>query len=77
MSKNKPASVRYIVHLKDDFVMPHTTINRTFCASIEHISDRIYFKLHGSDALVIVPHDKIEWMAPSRILWKEGYTYAE
>lgn len=73
--ENKDNYIRYIVKLKDDFYMPGTTIKSTFCGSIENItSTSIYFALNDSKALVIIPHNKIEWMAPSRELWKLGYT---
>lgn len=70
--------IRYIVHLKDRFYMPKTTITREFCGYIDNIAgNTIYFRLHGSNALVIIPHNEIEWMAPSRILWEEGFTFEE
>lgn len=75
MKKNK---IKYIVKLKDDFYMPKTTIKKQFCGSIENIAgNQIYFKLHGSNALVIIPHNKIEWMAPSKILWDKGFEYED
>ena len=65
--------VEYIVCLKDDFFMPMTTINRQFCGKLENITDsRFYFRLNGSNAIVIIPHCKIEWMAPSKKLWERG-----
>lgn len=71
--KNK---IKYIVKLKEDFYMPKTTIKRKFCGSIENIANSsIYFKIHGCNALVIIPHNKIEWMAPSAILFNEGFNY--
>lgn len=74
-SKNK---IRYIVHLKDNFNMPNTTIKHTFCGSIENVnSTNIYFKLHGCGGYVIIPYNKIEWMAPSKVLWDAGYTEEE
>jgi hypothetical protein len=70
--------VRYIVRLKDDFKMSETTIRHTFCAFITSISNcHIYFRLHGSNAVVIVPYDKIDWMAPSQKLWECGYIEEE
>lgn len=70
--------IRYIVRLKENFVMPNTTIKHKFCGYIENIgSHNIYFRLHGSNALVLIPHEKIEWMAPSEKLWKDGYIYEE
>ena len=66
--------IRYIVKLKDDFYMSGTTIGNKFCGAIENITGTsIYFMLNDCNALVIVPHNKIEWMAPSEKLFKEGY----
>lgn len=66
--------VEYIVCLKDNFFMPMTTINRQFCGKLENITDsRFYFRLNGSNAIVIVPHSEIDWMAPSKKLWERGY----
>lgn len=70
--------IRYIVHLKDDFYMPNTTIKRQFCGFIENTTKtHIYFRLHGSGGYVIIPHNKIEWMAPSQVLWEAGYINEE
>lgn len=70
MDKN----IRYIVRLKEDFHMHCTTINREFCGYIDNIAaGRIFFRLHGSRALVIVPHDQIAWMAPSKVCWEQGF----
>ena len=72
--RNSDNAIRYIVQLKDDFYMPKTTIKRTFCGSIENINtESIYFKLNGCNALIIIPHEAIKWMAPSKILFKQGY----
>lgn len=66
--------VEYIVCLKDDFFMPMTVINRQFCGKLENITDsRFYFRLNGSNAIVIVPHSEIDWMAPSKEFWERGY----
>ena len=66
--------IRYIVKLKDDFHMWGTTINNEFCGAIENITGTsIYFMLNGCNALVIVPHNKIKWMAPSKIFFEKGY----
>ena len=74
----KKSKIKYIVKLKENFYMPKTTIKTEFCGSIENITgSSIYFKIHGSNALVIIPHNKIEWMAPSVILFKEGYNYED
>lgn len=70
--------IRYIVKLKDNFHMWGTTINNEFCGAIENITDTsIYFMLNGCNALVIVPHNEIEWMAPSERLFKKGYNEEE
>lgn len=70
---NPICKVRYIVSLKDDFQMYKTTIRRQFCGTLENISSTsLFFRLNGSDALVIVPHNKIEWMAPSKEFWDRG-----
>lgn len=64
-------SICYIVRLKDNFYMDSTTINREFAGRIDKITnDSIWFKLNGSQALVIVPHTGISWMAPAKMLWK-------
>ena len=65
--------VEYIVCLKNDFFMPKTTIKRQFCGKLENIAnDRFYFRLNGSNAIVIVPHSEIDWMAPSKEFWERG-----
>ena len=65
--------VEYIVCLKNDFFMPATTIKRQFCGKLENIADgRFYFRLNGSNAVVIIPHREIEWMAPSKEFWERG-----
>ena len=58
--------------------MPLTTIGREFCAYLDNIiDDNFYFRLNGSEAFVIIPYREIEWMAPSKELWKEGYKQEE
>lgn len=70
----KIKKVEYIVCLKNDFFMPKTTINRQFCGKLENITNgRFYFRLNGSNAIVIVPHAEINWMAPSKEFWERGY----
>ena len=62
--------VYYIVRLKENFTMPLTTINREFCGKIVNQNgSNFYFELNGSDALVIIPHKEVEWLAPSKELW--------
>lgn len=74
MKDEKPNyDLMYIVQLKDNFYMPCTTIGQQFCGSIENItSTSIYFRLNGCNGLVIVPHNKIEWMAPSKNHFDRG-----
>ena len=52
-----------------------STIKNKFCGKIVHEENgRIFFKLNGSDALVIVPYDWILWLAPSKVLWDKAVT---
>lgn len=67
----KEPKIYYIVSLKQRYIyeLHLTTITREFCGRIENqTSTNIYFRLNGSDALVIIPHSWIEWMAPSKEL---------
>lgn len=69
----KEPEIYYIVSIKDRYICEFhlTTITKEFCGRIENqTSTSIYFRLNGSDALVIIPHNWIEWMAPSKELWK-------
>jgi hypothetical protein len=69
MNKNKfEDNIPYIVNLKDEFVMLNTVIRRTFCGFLVHnAAGKLVFELNGSRMLVVVPFDKIEWMAPSKV----------
>ena len=72
--------VVYIVQLKKGFTMPGTSINRErqFAGYIDNITAcNFYFRLCGSHAFVIVPHNEIEWMAPSVVYWDAGYRYED
>lgn len=63
----------YIISIKERYIpeLHLTTITKEFCGSIENqTSTNIYFRLNGSNALVIVPHNWIEWMAPAKKLWQ-------
>lgn len=69
----KNPEIYYIVSIKDRYIyeLHLTTITKKFCGRIENeTSTNIYFRLNGSDALVIIPHSWIEWMAPSKELWQ-------
>ncbi len=71
----KEPEIYYIVNIKDRYIyeLHLTTITREFCGRIENqTSTSIYFRLNGSDALVIIPHNWIKWMAPAKKLWQAG-----
>ena len=56
----------YIVRLKDGFCMPLTSIRTEFCGYlVNQTPTTFYFELNGSRNLVLIPHSKIEWMAPA------------
>ena len=64
----------YIVEMKEEFFwdggLALTTIKKRFCGRlVNQTGVNFYFELNGSEALVIVPHEGIEWMAPSKALW--------
>lgn len=64
--------IYYIVKVKDvtDDMFCKTTVNKMFCGKLVNQNDgKFYFELNGSNALVIIPHGWIEWMAPSKVLW--------
>lgn len=55
----KNPEIYYIVSIKDSYIceLNLTTITKEFCGRIENQSSTsIYFRLNGSDALVIIPH---------------------
>ena len=66
-------NIYYIVKLKDDFIMPDTTIKKKFCGKIllTKSDGTTIFELNGSTAIVIIQLGHIEWMAPSRVLWNK------
>ena len=68
--------IYYIVKVKDSMVdrlFYKTTINTTFCGVLVNQNGaNFYFELNGSNALVIIPHSWIEWMAPSKELNEKG-----
>lgn len=69
----KEPEIYYIVSIKERYIydLHLTTIIKEFCGRIENqTSTSIYFRLNGSDALVIIPHNWIEWMAPAKELWQ-------
>ena len=69
----KKPEIYYIVSIKERYIceLHLTTITKEFCGRIENqTSTSIYFRLNGSDALLIIPHSWIEWMAPAKDLWE-------
>lgn len=62
--------IKYIVRLKSDKKLEYTTINRDFCGELITDGPQMVFKLNGSGALVIIPFDWIEYMAPSKVHWE-------
>lgn len=71
--ENKNQDIYYIVRLKERYRQEFylTTITKDFCGKIiNQTSTNIYFELNGSNALVIIPHAWIEWLAPSKKLWE-------
>ena len=59
----------YIVEMKEKFFcdggLALTTIKKRFCGRlVNQTGVNFYFELNGSEALVIVPHEGIKWMAP-------------
>ena len=74
LTQNKHiVDIYYIVRLKEKYrqELCLTTITKDFCGKIvNQTAGNIYFELNGSDALVIVPHNWIEWLAPSKKLWE-------
>lgn len=70
--KKELSDIYYIVSLKERYKydLYLTTITKEFCGKIvNQTADNIYFELNGSNALVIIPHNWIEWLAPSKKLW--------
>ena len=71
--KNKEEYIYYIVALREDIVNSgfyKTTTYPRFCGRLVNKNgSNFYFELNGSNALVIIPHRWIEWMAPSKKLW--------
>lgn len=68
--------IYYLVKVREDIFDPlwdKTTTYKMLCGKLVNQNNgRFYFELNGSDALVIIPHDWIDWMAPSKVLWDLG-----
>ena len=65
--------IYYIVKVREnipDALFYKTTVFHKFCGKlVNQTGSNFYFELNGSNALVIIPHSWVEWMAPSTILW--------
>lgn len=62
--------IYYVVCLKEDFIMPETIISHRFCGYIDqYCAGAIWFRLKGTNALVVVPMHELEYMAPSKADW--------
>lgn len=70
---NTKEDIYYLVIVRENILDPlwdKTTTHNTFCGKLVNQNNgRFYFELNGSGALVIIPHDWIDWMAPSQVLW--------
>lgn len=61
-------NVPYIVRLKEKFPLKGSTINYQFCGYLVNITMRkMYFELNGSRMMVIISHNDIDYMAPSKV----------
>lgn len=66
--------IYYIVKVKENGIVDNlfykTTAGHSFCGKLVNQNlGNFYFELNGSEALVIIPHGWIEWMAPSKVHW--------
>ena len=73
-------NIYYIVKVNKDkvdscelgYMFYKTTCSNIFCGRLVNQNNRnFYFELNDSNALVIIPHSWIEWMAPSKNLWEK------
>lgn len=69
---DKENDIIYLVRIKlnvDDELFYKTICSSIFSGSIvNQTSSNFYFKLKDSNDIVIIPHNYIEWMAPSGII---------
>ena len=66
INKNKIDSIELC------YMFYKTTFSNIFYGRLVNQNSRnFYFKLNNSNALVIIPHSWIEWMAPSKIIWEK------
>lgn len=61
------SEVPYIVKLKENFPIKGTTIKCQFCGYLVNMTQgKMYFELNGSRMMIIISHNDIDYMAPSR-----------
>ena len=52
-------------------VVAYSFVPQVFSGKIvNQTAGNIYFELNGSGGLVIIPHEWINWLAPSKVLWE-------
>lgn len=70
--------IYYIVKIKEEYLpnLKLTTISSGyFCGKIFMTGSNYVFKLNGSGAIVEIPRYYIEFIAPSKVLWKNLYNF--
>ena len=66
--------IYYIIYIKDEYIekLNLTTIRKRCCGKfIKQSYGNLYFELNFSKALVIIPEEWIECVAPSKELWNK------
>lgn len=69
-SDTRPTDILYLVTIKEDYIhkLSGTTIQKGFCGyEVNQTGKNIYFELYETNALVIIPHQWIEIMAPVKV----------
>ena len=69
-SDTRPTDILYLVTIKEDYIhkLSGTTIQKSFCGyEVNQTGKNIYFELYETNALVIIPHQWIEIMAPVKV----------
>ena len=69
-SDTRPTNILYLVTIKEDYIhkLSGTTIQNGFCGyEVNQAGRNIYFELYETNALVIIPHQWIEIMAPVKV----------
>lgn len=69
-SDTRPTDILYFVTIKEDYMykLSGTTIQKGFCGyEVNQAGCNIYFEVQETNALVIIPHQWIEIMAPAKV----------